>query len=208
MHLRFESAETAARSKSDDELREELLRKLVDRELLGGTVQILLETNIKSLPLRELPPGNTSTLYMMYLSFMRQTGDPSDAASRSTFYSVAKLWRPCLRFRRKTEHALCFECSRLKTAIHKAKDSHLPLDLLNMFKKCWFNMNQMIVSSYWFFTHYYITIWYPWNPRTLDTMQSCATNSWCTTTFNGKTDSNTGTHARDRWWNAIYCAES
>ena len=122
-HLRFESAETAERSRSDAELREQLLRKLVDRELLGGNVQILLETNIKSLPLRELPPGSTSTLYMMYLSFMRQTGDPEDAASRTTFYSVAKLWRPCLRFRRKTEHALCFECSRLKSLIHKSKES-------------------------------------------------------------------------------------
>ena len=124
-HYRFESAETAQRSKSDEELREQLLRRLVDRELLGGTTQILLESNIEALPLRELPPGTTSSLYLMYVAYMRQTGDPSDAASRTTFYSVAKAWRPCLRFRRKTEHSLCFECSRLKSAIHGCKEACL-----------------------------------------------------------------------------------
>ena len=125
--MRFESAETAARSKTDEQLREDLLRKLIDRELLGGTAQISLESNIESLPLRELPPGSTSSLYLMYLAYMRMTGDPSDAASRSTFYNVAKLWRPCLRFRRRTEHALCFECSRLKSAIHGCRESRFPI---------------------------------------------------------------------------------
>ena len=125
--VRFESAETAARSKTDEQLREDLLRKLIDRELLGGTAQISLESSIESLPLRELPPGSTSSLYLMYLAYMRMTGDPADAASRSTFYTVAKLWRPCLRFRRKTEHSLCFECSRLKSAIHGCRESWLPI---------------------------------------------------------------------------------
>lgn len=143
---RFESAETAQRSKTDDQLREDLLRKLVDRELLGGTAQLMLESNIASLPLRELPPGSTSTLYLMYVSYMRMTGDPSDAASRATFYNTAKLWRPCLRFRRKTEHALCFECSRLKSAINGCRD---PLLWVNLWETC----DQMLSNTSKMFHH-------------------------------------------------------
>ena len=107
-------------SKSDSELREELLRKLVDRELLGATRQLVLDTEIERLPVRELPPGTTATLYLMYLSYMRVSGE--DAASRATFYAVAKKWRPCLRFRRASDHSMCVECSRLKTQIANCKE--------------------------------------------------------------------------------------
>ena len=120
----FESAETAKLSKSDDELREELLRKLVDRELLGPTREIMLETEISKLPVRELPPGNTSSLFLMYLAFCRSAGgSDSTPASKSTFFAVAKLWHPALRFRRKSDHAMCVECSRLKSLINDCKDT-------------------------------------------------------------------------------------
>lgn len=119
---RFESCDTAMRSRSDEDLREELLRKLVDRHLLGPTQEILVETDIQRLPIRELPPGNTSSLYLMYLAYMRAAGGEATPASKSTFFEVAKAWKPCLRFRRKSDHAMCFECSRLKHQIQKCKE--------------------------------------------------------------------------------------
>ena len=119
---RFETADTAARSKSDAELREDLLRKLIDRQLLGPTQELLLEGDISRLPARELPPGNTSSLFMMYLAFMRTSGDGSPCG-KSTFFEVAKCWRPALRFRRKSDHAICFECTTLKNKIRLRKDS-------------------------------------------------------------------------------------
>ena len=119
---RFESAETSTNTTSDAGLREELLRKLVDRQLLGPTREILLESDISSLPIRELPPGNTSSLFLMYLAFMRSSSNEGSPASKSTFFAVAKTWRPCLRFRRKSDHAMCFECSNLKKQIQKCKE--------------------------------------------------------------------------------------
>ena len=119
---RFETTETASRSKTDQELREELLRKLVDRHLLGPTTEILVETDIQTLPVRELPPGNTSALYMMYVAYMRTAGGEAQAASKSTFFDVAKEWRPCLRFRRKSDHTMYAECSMLKNSIAKCKE--------------------------------------------------------------------------------------
>lgn len=107
-------------------MREELLRKLVDRELLGPTREIMLETEISSLPVRELPPGNTSSLFLMYLAFCRSAGgEESTPASKSTFFEVAKLWRPALRFRRKSDHSMCVECSRLKSEINACKETYL-----------------------------------------------------------------------------------
>ena len=120
---RFETSETASRSKTDQELREELLRKLVDRQLLGPTLETLVETDIQALPVRELPPGNTSALYMMYVAYMRTAGGEAQAACKSTFFEVAKEWRPCLRFRRKSDHTMCAECSMLKNSIAKCKES-------------------------------------------------------------------------------------
>ena len=124
---RFESAETASQTKSDSALREELLKKLIDRELLGATRQILVDTVIDQLPLRELPPGNTSSLYIMYLAYMRTAGNDATPCTKSTFYSVANIWKKCLKFRRKSDHAMCLECSRLKSAINRANDLHLKL---------------------------------------------------------------------------------
>ena len=110
-------------SRSDQDLREELLRKLVDRQLLGPTQEILHQTDVARLPVRELPPGNTATLYLMYLAYCRTAGCDTPPASKTTFYEVAKTWRPCLRFRRKSDHSMCFECSNLKNKIAKCKES-------------------------------------------------------------------------------------
>ncbi|CAL1140745.1 unnamed protein product [Cladocopium goreaui] len=127
----FESAETASQTKSDSALREELLKKLIDRELLGATRQILVDTVIDQLPLRELPPGNTSSLYIMYLAYMRTAGNDATPCSKSTFYSVANIWKKCLKFRRKSDHDFSTHAS-------------LCNELLLHYKEQWQNR-----SAYW-----------------------------------------------------------
>ena len=202
VNQRFESAETASRSKTDAELREELLRKLIDRELLGGTAQIMLESSIKALPLRELPPGSTSSLFLMYLAYIRTTGDPSGAASRSTFYNVAKLWRPCLRFRRKTEHSLCFECSRLKSLIHGCKD---PWPTIGVGPVCCMKrVSRSNMSNHRMKRPH--AVGSPWNSRILNGAQDYATSSSNITTSNGQTDSGTGPRELGARLRGIYCA--
>lgn len=124
--MRYESFETSKRTSSDQHLRDELLRKLVDRQLFGPTQQILMETDIEKLPFRELPPCNMASLYLLYLAYVRScegSSVDSRAACKSTFYSVSRLWSHCLKFRRKSEHSMCLVCSKLKTAIRETKDS-------------------------------------------------------------------------------------
>ena len=100
-------------------MREELLQRLVDQKLLGPTRQVM-ELCPGDLPVRELPPGNNASLYLMYLAFQRLSH--SKPASKSTFYNVSKQWSCCLRFRRKCEHAMCAVCQSLKARIHEATD--------------------------------------------------------------------------------------
>ena len=87
--LRFESSSTTENNQTDEELREALLQRLVERRLLGPARQVT-ELNPKDLPLRELPPGTTASLYLMYIAFMRQSHQPP--AGKSTFYSIARDW--------------------------------------------------------------------------------------------------------------------
>ena len=117
---RFESGETKQRSESDENLRERLLSKLIEERLLGATRQIA-EMDPTTLPLRELPPGNTASVYLMYLAFVRSSGGM--AASKSTFYMVAKRWSACLKFRHRSEHSMCVVCQSLRAAIRAATDS-------------------------------------------------------------------------------------
>ena len=118
--LRFETAES--KSKNSDELREELLVKLLDRMLLGPTHQVL-DMKPTELPLRELPPGNVSSLFLMYLAYVRPSGQ--QPACKSTFYNAWKFWTPCLRFRHASEHTMCLQCQTLKAAIRASTDSRL-----------------------------------------------------------------------------------
>ena len=117
--LRFESCTTAMKSKTDQELREELLRRLIDQQVLGPCREIL-ELSPERLPYRELPPGTPASLYLMYIAYCRAGN--SSPASKSTFYDVWKRWRSCLGFRRASDHSMCAICSRLKTAIHASTD--------------------------------------------------------------------------------------
>jgi len=116
---RFESSTTAVLSQSDEALREQLLSKLIEDKLLGPARQVV-ELKPAELPIRELPPGTTASLFLMYLAYMRPSG--ITPASRSSFYGVAKQWKCCLRFRRHTEHSMCLVCQTLKAAIHGASD--------------------------------------------------------------------------------------
>ena len=100
---RFQSSSTSALSQSDEELREQLLKKLIENKLLGPSRQVV-EIKPGSLPMRELPPGNTASLYLMYVAYMRPSG--VQPAGKTTFYEVAKKWRVCLRFRRQSEHSM------------------------------------------------------------------------------------------------------
>ena len=116
---RFQSSSTSALSQSDEELREQLLKKLIENKLLGPSRQVV-EIKPGSLPMRELPPGNTASLYLMYVAYMRPSG--VQPAGKTTFYEVAKKWRVCLRFRRQSEHSMCLTSQTLKAAIHDATD--------------------------------------------------------------------------------------
>ena len=119
---RFQYSGDAKRSSGEDD-RERMLDKLIEQQLLGPSRQVQ-ELDPASLPLRELPPGNISSLFLMYLAFVRVSGDNSPAG-KSTFYQVSKRWSGCLKFRNKSEHAMCVRCQSLKAAIHASTDSHL-----------------------------------------------------------------------------------
>jgi hypothetical protein len=116
---RFESSTTAERTRADEALKEDLMIKLIDRMLLGGTQQVL-DMDPSALPLRELPHGNVASLYLMYLAYCKPAGQAP--CGKSTFYLVAKSWWPCLRFRHASEHAMCVQCQTLKAAIRAATE--------------------------------------------------------------------------------------
>lgn len=117
---RFQSTTTRKVADGDAEIREQLLQKLVQQKLFSATSQIT-ELVPKRLPLRELPPGNVASLYLMYLAWTRTSGDKG--ASKTTFYNVWKEWKCCLKFRSRCEHSMCLLCQSLKSAIHAATDT-------------------------------------------------------------------------------------
>ena len=107
--------------RSDAELREDLLRRLVERQLLSPLHQIQEHQDPSRLPMRELPHGTVSALYLMYLAYARTMSIPP--ACKSVFYSVAREWNACLRFHRKTTHSMCIVCSSLRSQIRESKDA-------------------------------------------------------------------------------------
>lgn len=115
------TSKTSAFDGDDEKLREDLLRRLVDQQLLTPNRQILEHHNPEELPMRELPHGNTSSLFLMYLSYSRTMS--LEPASKTTFYNVATAWKACLRFHRKSTHSMCAVCSSLKAKIHEARDT-------------------------------------------------------------------------------------
>lgn len=117
-NLRFVSSD-AEFSREEEDLKEELTRKLINRKLSGPTVEIMEAMDPGKLPLRELPPGTTASLFLMYLAWCK-AGSMQNPCGKSTFYNVYNTWSTCLRFRRRSEHAMCVTCQTLKAAINNA----------------------------------------------------------------------------------------
>lgn len=112
-------ASKASLKAADDDLRNELLQRLIDSRLAGPFHQISFNSDPTRLPLRELPHGSWSELFLLYKSYSRVKS--STHASRSTFFSVANEWRQCLRFHKKTHHAQCVTCAKLRVALQNTR---------------------------------------------------------------------------------------
>ena len=84
---------------SDEQIREDLLQKLVDARLMGPTSQIVLNAEPAKLPMREVGHGSYATLYLLYLAYSRTMSE--SPASRALFYEAAGEWRTCLKFTKK-----------------------------------------------------------------------------------------------------------
>eukprot|EP00434_Breviolum_minutum_P009292 symbB.v1.2.008188.t2/scaffold450.1/size202773/7 len=115
-----EVASKASLKAADDDLRNELLQRLIDSRLAGPFHQISFNSDPTRLPLRELPHGSWSELFLLYKSYSRVKS--STHASRSTFFSVANEWKQCLRFHKKTHHAQCVTCAKLRVALQNTRD--------------------------------------------------------------------------------------
>ncbi|CAE7253955.1 unnamed protein product, partial [Symbiodinium pilosum] len=94
-----------------------MLRSLLDSVLEGPTAQARVPPHL--LAKRELPPGNWSNIYVMYLAACKSK--KIEAASLRTFYTVVKTWKPCLKFRKKSTHSTCFECDKIRAKMRHAK---------------------------------------------------------------------------------------
>ena len=104
-----------------EELRQELLERLIDCRLMNASTQISFNRDPTRLPLRELPHGSWNNVFLLYVSYCKTAGDP--VASRSTFFALAKVWRSCLRFHKRSQHQMCETCSSLKMRIRHAAES-------------------------------------------------------------------------------------
>ena len=85
---RFESGATKQATAHDEQLREDLVQKLIQQKLLGPTRQVT-ELDPCSLPMLDLPPGNLAALYLMYVAFCRTSSGGGEPASKSTFWVQA-----------------------------------------------------------------------------------------------------------------------
>ena len=122
--LRIASKQLLANA--DDCVRDEILQRLIDARLLGPSMQIAFNHTPDTLPLRELPHGSWSELYLLYQAFVKSKatgGGEVEMASRATFFAEAQRWHTCLKFHQKTHHAQCFICSRLRAALQNATDT-------------------------------------------------------------------------------------
>ena len=117
-------------------MREKLLSKLIEERLLGAAQQTA-ELDPSTLPLRFLPPGNSASLFLMFIAFCRSAN--MEPPGKSTFYKTAKLWQCCLKFRARNEHAMCVVCQSLKAAIRQSKDSspYIQYVLILLVVLCW-----------------------------------------------------------------------
>ena len=104
---------------SDKQIREDLLQKLVDARLMGATSQLANQCP-DLLPMRVLPHGNFANVFVLYMAFARSIGE--EPAGKTLFYQIAQEWKKCLRFHKKTVHAQCAICAKLKSKIQNARE--------------------------------------------------------------------------------------
>ena len=100
---------------ADDDLRQELLDRLVDSRLVGPTFQVSSNNDPSRLPMRELPHGSWMNMYLLYKAYARSRNETP--ASRSTFFAVVQEWKVCIKFHRRTHHQICLTCSTLRSAL-------------------------------------------------------------------------------------------
>ena len=117
---RLRIASKSVLSASDQELRDDLVKRLVTQQLLGPTQRISEHHDPTKLPMRYLH-GNVATLYLMYVAQCQVQKEKP--ACRTVFYQIYKHWWACLRFHRKSNHSLCHVCAQLRSKIHAAKAS-------------------------------------------------------------------------------------
>ncbi len=113
-------ASKASLKHADEDLRGELLERLVDSRLMGPYLQISFNRDPARLPLRELPHGCWSEVYLLYKSYSKVKGEPH--ACRSTFFNVAAEWKSCIRFHKKTHHQVCATCAHLRSLLQNATE--------------------------------------------------------------------------------------
>lgn len=106
-----------AQGLDNEEARSKLLQSLVQESLEGPTSR-LLRADPAKMAYRELPPGNWSSLYVLYQSHCLATNQ--EIAGRSTFYDCTLQWRKCMKFRKKSQHSTCLVCDRLKSEMRHA----------------------------------------------------------------------------------------
>ena len=107
-----------AQGLDNEDTRAKLLQSLV-RETLEGPTSRLLRADPAKMAFRELPPGNWSSLYILYQSHCLATNQ--ETASRSTFFGCTLQWRKCMKFRKKSQHSTCLLCDRLKSEMRHAR---------------------------------------------------------------------------------------
>ena len=118
---RMLSKENLKISSGDQQFREDLLQRLIDVRLMSAFTQVGFNADPRRLALRELPHGNWSNVYLLYQAHCKAAHEVP--ASKSTFFSVALQWKCCLRFHKKSQHAVCATCSRLKMRLRNVKES-------------------------------------------------------------------------------------
>ena len=101
--------------------REQLLGALLDSALEADLRRGTLRANPAKLVRRYLPPGKYTDLYQLYVS--HQISNSAPVASSSTFFRTLHDagWSKVLRFRHKSQHALCHVCHELKSKVRHAK---------------------------------------------------------------------------------------
>ena len=106
--------------RGDDNLRDELLQRLIDSRLVTPYVQVNFNHEPSKLPVRELPHSSWAEMYLLYKAYTKTTHEA--CASRATFFKSVSKWKVCLKFHQKTHHAQCATCARYRSALHRTDE--------------------------------------------------------------------------------------